>query len=69
MKGISLAGSEIRVTPDVNSDRLGVLTGDDEEHVVAGRAVLRPEAVDGSSQAARAGPVEVGDLNYAHDLE
>ena len=34
---------------------------------MTGRAVLRAKAVDGRPQAARAGPVEIRDLNYAHD--
>ena len=48
-------------------DPVGVLSGHDQEDVVAGRAVFRAEAIDGRPQAARARPVEVGDLNYPHD--
>ena len=45
-----------------------MLAGDNQEDVMAGGAVLRAKAVYGRPQAARAGPVEIRDLNYAHDL-
>lgn len=44
-----------------------MLTGNDEENVVTSGTVLRAQTVDGRPQAARARPVEIGDLNYAHD--
>ena len=43
-----------------------VRAGNHQEHLVAGGAVLRPQAVDGGAQPARTGAVEVGNLDDPH---